>query len=405
MSQSNHCFPKILVFFYAQKNKEFKGCLKYTSRNNDDKQIDLKSTKDCLFLCDAIKLIEIEYQSNGDNVLEIKLIEDNKELKHFNINSTILEIYQDDNNNAVSFDFNINNFKDHRMIKGLFKLATTKLNIIKPVDQLMHFLFNIQPDGRFLSQAELLEYSKEFIIYLPKIISKFTINGNDKTQDNSNKMKSEDDKNYFYSEYLFYIYRKLWQSQIFGATSLIFVMYQKSLYDKICIPTNILEKIGKNNYFLPIDLTFSDMEFANDNLDLISENIITCDMAYLAFLAGYQVSLHSKFVETAKDWLETENIKDVINLDHFAKIYCKGIKATLMGREFIEISEENKDKYFQMGESIKADIVIQKFNEFARIFLEGRTEQEVSAAIGKYSDNNYNEKEFISTLKLTKDNK
>lgn len=370
--------PKVLVFIYHNGNiDDFTFAF-----NNKNGEADPNEYKKVI-IHKKLTCFLVNYKKIEDHIISITASlkgEPNSEKYKYNLNSTIIEIQLPGYSQEEKGLFNdIVNYEDHESVKVLFKYATSKLqtHIAKQETPLMHYLFNIQPNGQILSQMELLDFAKDFIVWLPSLIE---------------KMKNHI---FFYSEYVYFIFRKLWHGQIFGATALITAMYHQKEVQALIkdekFSTEVKKKIEKNTFSLPIDLEFSDLTFAEENLNLISQNIITCNEAYLAFLSGYQICLHSKFMEITKEWMVDVNS---IEIEQFAEIFCNRVKATLMGRQFWAFENEKGPGKLQYTTYPKA--VIQKFVEFSKIFLE-KNQQIVKEALRKHIDE-YITEELITSL-------
>lgn len=389
--------PKILAFIYHSGN--INSCV-FQLRNKNDKECSSEFKLIELNKCIACCLIN--YSGSEDRIHHIFISSKDSSIqdKKWNINSTIIEIGLSNNfENELELFNNITEYENHEKVKMLFKFASARLKtqIRKANTPILHYLFNVQPNGKILSQNELFEFAKDFIVWLPSLIERINASNKDF---------------FFYSEYIYFMFRKFWEGQIFGVTSLISAMYrqEESKILRENMSEKVKNKIANNNFSFPIDLEFDDMKFAEENLNCISQNIITCNDAYLAFLAGYQVSLHSKFIEITKEWLDDsipndktakeQGEKSLIDIQQFAEIFCNRIRATYMGREFLTSPNESEPKITN-----PPNAVIQKFVEFSSIFLIKISEENVKDALKKCTDSKYVTEKFISSLDFKLKNK
>ena len=394
MNDKSDYTSKILIFVYHNNVKDIEEKYKISFMAADKSTIHFENK--LIPLSDSLSCILVDYSKNDKCPHYIcyseKNADSNKATKK-SINSTIIEIeLPNASQNPFKFFADKNKY-NYQASKALFKFATSKLKteIRKADDPLLHYLFNIQPNGRILTQTELLDYAKEFIVYLPTLTDCISSNITQEKQENQEKQNFDIE----YINFIYFIFRKFWQHQVFGATALMSAMYYQTDKERreSYISEKLKEKISKNNFSFPIDLEFKNMEFAEENLNLISESIITCNNVYLAFLAGYQISLHSKFIEITSEWLMDV---DDIDIDQFAEIFAKRVVSTFMGREFYNISQSNRE----IKQTSNPYLVIEKFTQFSTLFLKGKDEKNVKDALLKFEDGKYFTKSLIESLKF-----
>lgn len=302
-------------------------------------------------------------------------------LQNFKIKTSIAEIWNLPETRD-KFVFNIDySFLDSdesltlSRCKGLILYATSKLDgfqTLNSTDPIIKFLFTIQPKGYILNRKELLHFCEMFIPFLFGIMSL------------SQSIAEYKNCIIFLKELTFFVFKKCFQQQVFGPVSILYNQYQ--VPDRLATP-HITEKLQKSCYLCPIDFIIDDFENFEKNLDFIGAQIVACDDNILSLLAGYQIGIHDQFFEITKEYLPDRSY----NLNQFAKIYSERIKATILNKCHERKMLKSDNHQYSINDSLG---VIEKFNEFAILFLKDVNREEVRHELEKFKD----EKIFPDTI-------
>ena len=272
---------------------------------------------------DMPKSIKIQFNEN-EELFDIKINQNNFILNPYNMKGIVFDL---SNEQLINSNL-LNEYYDN-----IFHLAKTKIKSIKftlkynetysnIIQNFYHFLVNIQPNGRFLSPLELLVYASDLIKWL------FTLQYNDN----------------IISAFASYATTIFWKSKIFGATSILLNLIKIDFNPKMPFL-----------FLFPIDLEVENdeynYEFFHNNFKLIDDNIVNCDNI-LALIYGYQISLHSKFIQLAETWVDED---EIIDTSLFSNAYYNRIILTLKNHP------EYNNSFF--------DLLISKFNDFISIII------------------------------------